>query len=238
MENEMNEDIKLIVGVFGTANTGKTTLINDIVESDVNKKRDADFQWVLFGKDYRKIISEKGLKINRNGNEECQKIIHETLLQNILDAVNEPFFRRIIMDRTILDSFAYTYWHNRFGNGGISKETLEKMWYQVVKFSRLFDSLLYIPLSFCKDIEVVDDKFRDTNSEYREQIDKIFYSMWLTLSKDGSKMDVIYGSREKRIEWFFENKEYLMLNDNNFRYSDLPKFEDTLENTMKPMHIL
>lgn len=239
-EIRMNSDNgkKLIVGVLGTANTGKSTLIGDIVGYDENVKRDKDFQWTLFGKDYRSIISERGLKINRNGNEECQKIIHETLLQNILDAVEEPFLKRIIMDRTILDSFAYTYWHNKFGKGGISTETLEKMWYQVVKFSKLFDALLYIPLSFCKDIAVVDDKFRDTDSDYREQIDKIFYAMWVTLVRDGSNMDVIYGSREKRVKWFFDGKEYLMLNDGNRSYCDFPKFEETLGQTMMPLHIL
>jgi len=229
---------KLIVGVLGTANTGKSTLIGDIVCYDENVKRDKDLQWTLFGKDYRSIISERGLKINRNGNEECQKIIHETLLQNILDAVEEPFLKRIIMDRTILDSFAYTYWHNKFGKGGISTETIEKMWYQVVKFSKLFDALLYIPLSLCKDIAVVDDKFRDTDSDYREQIDKIFHAMWITLMRDGSKMDVIYGSRENRVKWFFDDKEYLMLNDVNNSYCDFPKFEETLWQTMMSSHIL
>lgn len=237
--DKMNSDNgkKLIVGVLGTANTGKSTLIGDIVGYDENVKRDKDFQWTLFGKDYRSIISERGLKINRNGNEECQKIIHETLLQNIFDAVEEPFLKRIIMDRTILDSFAYTYWHNKFGKGGISTKTIEKMWYHVVKFSKLFDALLYIPLSFCKDIAVVDDKFRDTDSDYREQIDSIFHAMWLTLVKDGSKMDVIYGSRENRVKWFFDSKEYLMLKYTDGNIGGFSKFEEILEQMMPP-HVL
>jgi GTPase SAR1 family protein len=227
-----NEDKKLIVAVFGTANTGKSTLIEDIVNYEDNKKRDADKQWTLFGKDYRQIISERGLKINRDGNEECQQVIHDTLLQNIIDAVDEPFLKRIIMDRTILDSFAYTYWHNKFGKGGISQSTIEKMWYQVAKFSRVFDALMYIPLCECNDIEVVDDKFRDTNLEYRKQIDKIFNVMWLTLIGDGARMDVIYGSREKRVEWFYNDKEYLMLHDKNWGYSSFSKFERTIEQTL------
>ena len=223
-----NEDRKLIVAVFGTANTGKSTLIEDIVNYEENKKRDADKQWTLFGKDYRQIISERGLKINRDGNEECQQVIHDTLLQNIIDAVNEPFLKRIIMDRTILDSFAYTYWHNKFGKGGISQSTIEKMWYQVVKFSSVFDALMYIPLNKCNDIEVVDDKFRDTNLEYRKQIDTIFNVMWLTLIGDGARMDIIHGSREKRVEWFYDVKEYLMLHDRNRGYSSFSKFEELL----------
>lgn len=226
-ENPMNNK-KLIVGIIGTANTGKSTLINDIVNSDKNVSRNEELRWTLFGKDYRTIISEKGLKINRNGNEECQKVIHNTLLQNIIDAANEPFLKRIIMDRTIIDSFAYTYWHNKFGGGGISRETLEIMWNQVVKFSKLFDSLIYIPLNRCDNITVVDDKFRDTNFEYRKQIDKILDMIWLSLVADGSKMDVIYGSRDERVEWFIETKEYLLVSDGT-KCSDFSEFDNIFD---------
>lgn len=202
----MFDSNSLIVGIVGTANTGKTTLIKDVVNSE-NNERNRDYQWTLYGKDYRKIIEEKGLKINREGNEECQQIIHDTLLQNIIDASNESFHKRMIMDRTILDSFAYTYWHYRYGNASIKTETLNKMWQQVVKFSKLYTRILYIPLCFCKDVKVVDDKFRDTNSEYRSQIDKIFEAEFLSLSRNGSRMDVIYGNREERVKKFYHLEE-------------------------------
>lgn len=224
----MNNDRKIIVGVFGTANTGKTTLINDIINSNKNTERDNAFKWRLFGKDYREAISEKGLKINREGNEECQKIIHETLLNNILAAVDETESKRLIMDRTIIDSFTYTYWHSRFGKGGISENTIKKMWEQVVRYSMVFDSLIYIPLDRCGDIEVVDDKFRDTDFEYRKQIDSIFNAIWMILIGLGARMEIIYGSREDRLNWFFNTKEYLLTHNNYDSFKRLEKLDEVL----------
>lgn len=218
---------KFIVGVVGTANTGKTTFIKDVVESDWNKMRDKDYAWTTYGKDYREIISSRGLSINRNGNEECQKVIHETLKNNILEAVNEPFLRRIIMDRTIIDSFAYTYWHYRYGTAYISTDTLSKMWSDVVQLSKLYTRILYIPLDKCVDINVVDDKFRDTNFDYRKQIDAIFHSilssLYLSDMNYHNIMD-IYGSRAERVEWFIRT-ETIMNNDYN-------RLKDNFDNSM------
>ena len=229
----MLDSNSLIVGIVGTANTGKTTLIKDVVDSE-NNARDRDYQWTLYGKDYRKTIEEKGLKINREGNEECQQVIHDTLLQNIIDASNESFHKRMVMDRTILDSFAYTYWHYRYGTSAIKTETLDKMWRQVVKFSKLYTRILYIPLCFCGDVKVVDDRFRDTNSEYRSQIDRIFAAEFLSLSRNGSRMDVIYGSREERVKRFYFLEE-LSLDGNLNGRND---FEHCFEEVSKDFHIL
>lgn len=224
-------DSPMIIGIVGTANTGKTTMINDIIMSEKNN-RDLNLKWTLFGKDYRKTIEEKGLSINRNGNEECQQIIHDTLLQNILDAANEKFLKRIIMDRTILDSFAYTYWHYKYGTAKISRETLEKMWRDVVSFSKLYTSILYIPMSLCKNIKVVDDKFRDTNFEYRKQIDAIIESEFISLLGHAS-IKLIYGNRDERVERF-----YLMEDDLRKSIADsscvenLDCFEKSLESVV------
>lgn len=222
----------IIVGIVGTANTGKTTLIKDVVDSE-NNVRDRDYQWTLYGKDYRKTIEEKGLKINREGNEECQQVIHDTLLQNIIDASNESFHKRMVMDRTILDSFAYTYWHYRYGTATIKTETLDKMWRQVVKFSKLYTRILYIPLCFCENVKVVDDKFRDTNSEYRRQIDSIFAAEFLSLSRNGSQMDVIYGNREERVKRFYLLEEISLEENMNGRND----FEHCFEEISKDFHV-
>ena len=220
---------KLIVGVFGTANTGKTTLIDDIVSRSA-KEREEEARWHLFGKDYREVIKEKGLVINRDGDERSQMVIHETLLQNIRDAVMENSERRLIMDRTILDSFAYTYYLKMFGEKSISDDLIQKMWTDVELYSPCFDSLLYIPLSKCGDITVEDDKFRDTNFEYRKRIDQIFSALFVTLVLSGrANMDIIFGTREKRIKWFLDTKEYLMLHGNGEKQANLDTFETQLE---------
>lgn len=205
---------KMIVGVVGTANTGKTTFINDVLDSEWNYGRDAEFMWRPFGKDYRKVIEERGLKINRNGTENSQKIIHDILKTNITEAAYAPFpLKRLIMDRTVLDSFAYTYWHHLFGPADektVSPETLWLMWDDVVTLSKMFTCIIYIPLDMCDDVKVVDDKFRDTDLTYRKQMDYIFYTMATTLQCfNGVNVEEIWGTRNERVEKFLQlEKKY------------------------------
>lgn len=193
---------KKIAGVFGTQNVGKTTFVRDLVDATEGRQE----SWKVFGSDYRKEIGRQGLSINRNGTEESQMTIHGILLQNVVDAVSDMKCDRIIMDRTPVDSYAYTMWHNRFGNGKISDETLNMMEQQVFRFCRMFDYLFYIPLDKCEDVEVVDDKFRDTNLEYRKQIDMIMGELYNRLSATGVLSNVfvmcLFGSRQKRVDRF------------------------------------
>ena len=206
---------KCIVGVFGTANTGKTTFINDLVEKTSSLENPLD-RWTVFGKNYRDEITKRGLKINRDGNEECQQVIHDVLVGNIIDAVNYKEQGNLIMDRTVIDSFVYTYWHYRFGTAKINPDTIDRMWNQVVRYTKLFDILLYIPLDKCEDVIVVDDKFRDVNYTYRNQIDSIMKSVWHHLLDTGNNVNVIYGSRETRVDTFMN---VILYKNNNERKS-------------------
>lgn len=191
---------KKIAGVFGTQNVGKTTFVNDLVADT----KGGEERWTLFGRDYRKEIESRGLKINRDGTEESQKAIHGILVQNVVDAINDTSDGNLIMDRTPIDSYVYTKWHNLFGNGGISTSTVDGMWRQVLRFCRLFDVLVYIPLDKCADVKVVDDRFRDTNLEYRQQIDMIMENVFMVLQTHlaMTKVRMLYGSRERRVSDF------------------------------------
>lgn len=225
---------KCIVGVFGTANTGKTTFINDLVEKTSNLEDPLE-RWTIFGKNYRDEITKRGLKINREGNEECQQVIHDVLVGNIIDAVNCKEHGNYIMDRTIIDSFVYTYWHYKFGTVKINTETIDRMWDQVVKYTKLFDILLYIPLDKCEDVIVVDDKFRDVNYEYRKQIDCIMNSVWYSLAGIGCKIKTLYGTREERVDLFL-NTIYFLHNTDSFNLS-IDVFHNVFNNFKKEMFI-
>lgn len=199
----MRADGKIIVGVFGTQNVGKTTFVNDVIKDGGG--------WTLFGNNYRDVIRESGLKINRDGDEESQKTIHGILMRNILDALNDGDANsRFIMDRTPVDSYAYTEYLHGKGKGDVSSETVANMKSDVEMSFGMYDCLLYIPLGMCGDIKVVDDRFRDTNLEYRAEIDGIMGKMFSHLSEFAAKMGwsvmmrKVYGTRERRIEMFRE----------------------------------
>ena len=203
------EHKKHIVGVFGTANTGKSTFINDLIANTANRE-DPTSRWQLFGDNYRDIITAKGLQINRNGTEECQQVIHDVLVNNIIKACDYDKPANLIMDRTIIDSFVYTYWHHKYGTIPIKTSTLDKMWKQVLAYSRMFDLLIWIPLELCKDVKVVDDHFRDTDLTYRTQIDAIMAQVHKCLTVSGCKTAMISGTRDERVDIFINVHEDIM----------------------------
>lgn len=75
----------------------------------------------------------------------------------------------------------------------------------------MYDHIIYIALDDCKDIEVVDDKFRDTDLEYRKEIDKLFRE---TIAKLRSLVAIeqdINGSRQERLKKFVSRYQYMMI---------------------------
>lgn len=220
------ENDKLIVGVMGTSNVGKTTFINDVI-SKSSERPDASLRWTTVGEDYRVAVERRGLKINREGSEDSQKIIHDTLVGNLLQSVSDSEHRRIIMDRTPIDSFVYTY-ALKLNGTSVSDNTLSTMWRQVVKFSKVYDKIIWIPLDKCGDVKVVDDKFRDTNFGYRKQVDELFQSVFYSLLNHSNNFAIVYGSRDERVNDFFNVHEYLMEHEQKFSNPTLDRFHDIL----------
>lgn len=200
-----NEDTQLIVGVVGTQNTGKSTFIQDVRNATAYRANESN-RFVTVGVDYRKKIADLGLQINRNGNIESQNIIFDCLVESIDKAVESTNYNRIIMDRTPIDAYVYTLWllHNKGAN--ITNEILSNMYKRMMYYSKMLDCIVYIPLSKCDDVAVVDSKFRDTNLEYREQIDGLFQTTLDEITSHKKKIEVIevYGTRDARVDMFLE----------------------------------
>ena len=197
---EMNG--KLTIGVVGTQNTGKSTFIKDILE----KFKDTPMEFKTVGCDYRKKIEERGLKINREGNLESQKIIFDTLVEqlDIIDGMPDGCY---ITDRSPVDAYVYTkYLKEHNPSLGITDDDLQMMFTKLCIEMPRYDKIVFLDLDNCANVEVVDDKFRDTNREYRKEIDMLFKETLLKLVIGGvvRVSDSIYGTREERIEKFIE----------------------------------
>lgn len=192
-----------MVGVIGTQNTGKSTFIKDVLE----KFKHTPMEFKTVGCDYRKKIEEKGLKINRNGNLESQKIIFDTLVEqlDIIDGMPDGCY---LTDRTPLDAHVYTTYLWRHGLADIKHEDLNAMFDRLCAEIGRYDKIVFLDLDNCGNVEVVDDKFRDTNLEYRKEIDQIFKGLLDILECNGvlrGKVERgIYGTREERVEKFID----------------------------------
>ena len=195
---------KLVVGVVGTQNTGKSTFIRDILE----KFKGTPMEFKTVGCDYRKKIEERGLKINREGNLESQIIIFYTLVEqlDIIDGMPNGCY---LTDRSPIDAYVYTkYLKEHRPELGITDADLLNMYSRLLCEIGRYDKIVFLDLENCSNVEVVDDKFRDTNLAYRKEIDLLFKETLLRLMCDGELAgkvcNSISGTREARVNRFIE----------------------------------
>lgn len=198
-------DGKFVIGVIGTQNTGKSTFIKDILE----KFKGTEFEFKTVGCDYRKKIEEKGLKINRNGNLESQKIIFDTLVEQ-LDIIGKMPAGNYITDRSPLDAYVYTCYLWKYGTIDVEQSDLDDMFSKLCDAMRRYDKIIFLDLDKCANVDVVDDKFRDTDLEYRKEIDQLFKGVLEILEGNGvlkGKVERgIFGTRDERVELFLETQ--------------------------------
>lgn len=184
------------IAVMGTSNTGKTTYIKDFLK-----------QWTMYKtpeKSYREVLKEKGLPHSKNSTEQTQALIMNFLIDQITENADEKF---MIFDRCVVDCLAYSTWLHI--NGKISEKFLDEQRILVNHALRLYDVIFFIPLTKAAKIDIEDDKFREIDPIFREEIDNIFKAFQIAYHKhDGSvfpKEDCpavieIFGSPEERVK--------------------------------------
>lgn len=211
-------NLKFLCAVIGSQNTGKSTFIKDVIKKYSDNPIYEPF--VTNECDYRKVIEEKHLSINREGNLESQRVILDCLVNQVIDTIKDPNCSNVIFDRSPIDAFVYSKYLN--DKGKIDNESIEQMAYEMYKFSSLYDRIVYIPLNKCDDIKVIDDKFRDTDLEYRAYVDKLFSESIKQLDEiTRHKVYEIYGTREQRLELFYQNfSDYFIIKNSWWKNID------------------
>lgn len=182
----------MVLSVIGTQCVGKSTFLKDFA------KEYPDF--ITPEIDYRKIILEQNLQINRNGNYRSQKILFDFLLNQTIKCA-EDYNNDYILDRSLLDVLVYSYW--LFDNkpaAGFNQDNIRDMEKTLIKNIHLYDSLIYIPLSSNLHVKIENDHFRDTNEQYRKDIDDIFNeALQVIVPYIPMNIISISGTREQRL---------------------------------------
>jgi hypothetical protein len=188
------------IGVMGTACIGKSTFIQDFIKN-----------WNMYKlcekPRYTDLIKEKGLKLNEEGNEESQRIILNSLIDQVMCSSSKD---NVIYDRSVLDNLIYTMWLNAKEkvSDGFVKETIK-----LVRESLVFyDILFFLPITKQSPVKFEPAEHRTTSPEYRLEIDNIFKAIVHQYNKNNTTffpfdtdagcpaIIEIYGSRELRIE--------------------------------------
>jgi predicted ATPase len=184
------------IAVIGTANTGKTTYVNDFLK-----------KWPMYtspAKSYREILKEKNLPHSKDSTEDTQKLILDFLIDQATEFSKKD---NVILDRCVLDCLAYTTWLCL--NEKVSEKFLDQQRIIVRETLKLYDVLFFIPLTKAAPIDIQDDGFRNTDPIFREEIDNIFKVFQESYHKgdgrvfpkdDTPAVIEMFGSPEERIK--------------------------------------
>lgn len=171
------------IALMGAQNTGKTTLVENFIK-----------QWPMYNrpkKSYRDLIKEKDLKLNKEGTKESQRAILNALVDEIQEAGAGEDSKYLIFDRCTVDNIAYTLWHYAKDTPGFSREFVIDSQSIAALTLKYLDIIFYVPIR--KEIPLVKREGRETDLEFREEVDNIF--------------DALVSSYEKNTKSFFPTED-------------------------------
>jgi predicted ATPase len=183
------------IAVIGTQCVGKSTYIKDFLK-----------KWPMYKtpeKSYREMLKEKNLPHSMEATPETQIAILNFLIDQ---ATEYSKSENVILDRCVLDCLAYSSWLNL--NGKLSDELLDQQRILVKETLKLYDVLLFLPMTSVSPVQIQEDGFREIDPIFREEIDFIFKAFQESYHRaDGRVFPVddtppvieIFGNPEERI---------------------------------------
>jgi len=188
------------IAVSGTTCIGKSTFIDDFISN-----------WQMYKlcekPRYTDLVKEKNLQLNENGNEDSQRIILNSLIDQVMSSSKTD---NVIFDRSVLDNLVYTMWLN--ANEKVS-DSFVKESIKLVRESLVFyDILFFLPITRQSPVKFIEAEHRTTSHVYRLEIDNIFKALVHQYNKNDSTyfpfelkagspaIIEIFGTRKLRIE--------------------------------------
>jgi GTPase SAR1 family protein len=172
------------IAVVGAQNVGKTTFVKDFVSAFPN--------YSTPNVSYRDVVLAKGLKINQETTVESQLAIRDFIYSLISESKEE----NIIFDRCLIDNFVYSYC--AFLKGNIKDEFINESKEKVFEHLKYLDQIIFIPTAL--NINLEDDKLRDTDKNFVDLVNRVFIEILLEIaSKNIIPIKVISGAREERV---------------------------------------
>jgi len=166
------------IGFTGTMSVGKTTLVNALKEVP-------EFKNYKFATERSAYLSSLGIPLNHETTIEGQTIF-------LAERVSELIQENIITDRTILDVMAFTNKAPKINY--MDADAFEKY---ASRFLHKYDYIFYISP---EGVEMEDNGIRETDLEYRQQIDEEIKKLILKHNKSTCEWFTIGGTTEERME--------------------------------------
>lgn len=176
------------IAFTGVQCTGKTTLINAL-------KADPLFEGFTVIKESIRSLKDKGYHINEDGNDDTQIAVMNAHIMNLIPS-------ETLIDRCAIDGLCYGEYS--FNHNKISIDTLNfcRVVWELTR--DYYDFIFYIRPEF----DMVEDGTRSTNSEFRDEVLKIFdkyiaesYNRNVNYyGKNNNNIYMISGTVEQRVQ--------------------------------------
>ena len=187
------------IAISGTANIGKTTLIQDFLKTWPNYKTPSQT--------YREALKAG----NYPHSKKCTKDGQWAILNHMIDEMQKYTSKdHVIFDRCPLDNLIYSLWSNSKNATDVDDEFVNKCINVVRESMKFLDIIFFIPITKASQVKIEENGMREIDPEYISEIDNLFkaiirhYTHGLTVDKFFPKDDSpgiieIYGNREERI---------------------------------------
>lgn len=184
----------MLISFSGAQSTGKTTLLNHL--QNLNEH-------IKFVPEVTRLVRrDYNLPINEDGNDVTQLMIIGEHLRNAYKISNESS----ILDRCSLDGLVYTYWL-------CSKRKVSMSVYSFAEsiFNKTINKYDVIFYTSPEDVNLIDDGERSANSDFRDDIIKLFESYILEFNINIVRLS---GTVEERLQTIKKtlNKKGLEIN--------------------------
>jgi len=163
------------IGFCGTMSVGKTTLVNAL-------KNVPEFKDYHFATERSKYLNSLGIPLNTDSTLKGQNIF-------LAERCAELMVENVLTDRTIIDVIAFTKLAKSISY--IDGDAFEEY---AKRFIREYDYIFYVSP---EGVEIEDNGVRETDAEYREEIDK---TIRILFSKYKPYHSVLKGSTEERVK--------------------------------------
>jgi hypothetical protein len=194
----------MIYSISGAQMCGKTSVIRGL--KDYSERN--GLGWIFPTVDYRSLIKEKGLPLNKEANFLSQKAILDFMSEQERYYQGYDFrFKTVIFDRSTYDCDVYSY--SSYMSGGMIAsefETLRSQYELLV--SNPSYSIQRLILGFDPKTETVEREGRECDREYVLRINRLMREMFLVLRhrENNSKNYLVlpedgYDSASKKLEF-------------------------------------
>lgn len=188
------------IAISGTANIGKSTLIQDFLQ-----------EWDMYGhevKTYRDVLKEKNLPHSKETTKESQKAILDYMVETLKEFKKDD---KVIFDRCPLDNLVYSMWAMSQEGNDIDSDFIDECIPIVREALTNLDIIFFIPITKFNNIEIEEDGFRETDKTYIKEIDNFFKVLQRHYHEhpqdnpffprdDSPAMIEVFGSRQERIQ--------------------------------------